>query len=666
KINPLDFCVDPYRKSLSGGSDCHIGLFAGMTGTDLHIPHLNERLKTESHSQLALEAIRNGAMAPFGSYQNTQKMTIALLHYACQIALNYKDPGLVRLLLHKGSANDKIISMLASNLFLEVQKHKVTGSFIKTFLDSLDGENPRQIKKLILKPVYRPIFNEAVHIAQKKKDNKADLVNGYYDSIVKINDLFSSILAKRIEKKLRKSKIGKQIQGTSLESFIEKLELPTYIRKYAESDKKGKKGAFNISEFLDGLSFPFFGSMFILSAHFASAKTMFHTRPFLNDFSKRLGCFEHPRRALWLSDTFGDKNGVSIVLKEMHEEIKKKNLPSDIVACSSTLKPDDHLIVLKPIKEFSLPIYTDYDFRIPNFLELHNLFSNGDYDRVICSTEGVMGLCGLYLKHACSVEASFYLHTDWLMFARKSLHIEGHNLNRVRRLLRSFYQSFDHVFVLNSDQKSWLSGMQMNIRAEKVHQTAHWVNECFKPCEPDKENLFGLTANEPVLLYVGRISPEKGVLELPSIYKGVKQKYENARIVIVGKGLALDELRKEIPDGIFMDWVVQSRLPEIYSSADILVLPSKFDTFSNAVLEALSCGLPAVAYKTKGPKDIIKHEKNGFLVDTKQEIHERIIEYLDSTSKKSFQTSALKRAKDYNADAILSDFINTIGLSNAK
>jgi hypothetical protein len=57
-IDPLQFCSDPYRKSISGGSDCHMGIFVGITGTYLHVPRLKERLETESRSQLALEAIR--------------------------------------------------------------------------------------------------------------------------------------------------------------------------------------------------------------------------------------------------------------------------------------------------------------------------------------------------------------------------------------------------------------------------------------------------------------------------------------------------------------------------------------------------------------------------------------------------------------------------------
>ena len=478
-LDPLQFCIDPYRKVMAGGSDCHMGIFAGITGTYLHVPNLKERLKIESHSQLALEAIRNGNMSPFGTYQNAEKMTIAFLDYACQIALNYKDPGLVRLLLHKGSTNDKLISFITSNMFCEVKRHKITTSFIRLFHASMMGEKPSFLKKLIIKPAYKPVFDEAVNIAKKNKEIGSPLIDGYYNSILKINNQLYDVLFKRLEKKLKKSDVEEYFKDKSLEMLIEKLELPSSIRAYTGDENKEKKNI-NISGFLDGLSFPFFGTLFILAAHFTAVKTMFNTRPLLKDFSKRLRRFEHPERIIWLTDTFGDDNGVSVFLKEMHTEIKKKKLPIDIVVCNSEIQSEEHLIVLKPVKEFSLPVYSEYAFRVPNFVELHNLFLSGGYDRIICSTEGIMGIFGLYLKHAYTVEASFYMHTDWLMFARKVLNIEGSNLNRVRRILRSFYKSFDNVLVLNSDQKKWLSGSQMGLNPNKVHQAAHWLNTHFE------------------------------------------------------------------------------------------------------------------------------------------------------------------------------------------
>jgi len=299
-------------------------------------------------------------------------------------------------------------------------------------------------------------------------------------------------------------------------------------------------------------------------------------------------------------------------------------------------------------------------------VKLHNLFLTGEYDRLICSTEGVLGLCGLYLKHAYSVEASFYMHTDWLMFAEKVLNITGQNLDRVRRFLRFFYQSFDRLFVLNSDQKMWLTGQDMNLDAKKVFQTAHWANARFSRQKSDKKRLFGFEDNIPVLLYVGRISREKGVPELADVFRQVKEVHPVVKMVVVGKGPALDRLKEAMPDGVFIDWVEQSELPTIYSSADLLLLPSRFDTFCNVVLEALSCGLPVIAYNDKGPKDIILNDRCGYLVETSQEMASKTINYLQSGIQDSFRAAAVARAKCYDAETIVDGLLDAVKINGIR
>ncbi|MDR2811174.1 MAG: hypothetical protein LBB84_11585, partial [Tannerellaceae bacterium] len=449
-IDPLQFCSDPYRKAISGGSDSHMGIFAGMTGTYLHVPNLDKRLEYEARSQLALDAIWNGRMAPFGTFQNAEKMTIAFLDYACQITLNYTDPGLLRMLLHKGSSQDKLISFVVSNLFSEVRQHKVTTTFVRIFHDSLMGKKPSLLKKIAVKNVYQPIFDEALHIADQNRENGQHVIEGYYRSITKINRQLYSILAHRLEKKLKRMNEKEHFENQSINILIEKLELPVHIRSYVDNDNREKKGI-DMAGFLDGLSFPFFGAFLVLAAHFISAKTMFNIRPLLKEFSGRIGRFEHPERALWLTDTWNGNNEAAVFLQKMHAEIKRRNLPVDIVICSSHVPADEHLIVLPPVKEFTLPFGEEYACIFPDFLALHHLFLSGEYDRIICSTEGVMGFACLYLKHAYSVEASFCMHADRLSFARETLHVEGHNLNRFRRILRFFYQSFDTLIAFNAD-----------------------------------------------------------------------------------------------------------------------------------------------------------------------------------------------------------------------
>ena len=136
-------------------------------------------------------------------------------------------------------------------------------------------------------------------------------------------------------------------------------------------------------------------------------------------------------RALWFTDSYDDHNGVSMVLQAMNREIRERDLPIDILVCSNTIKSDRNLIVLKPISEFNLPFYPQQKLRIPNFIRIQLLFRKGNYNRIICSTEGPMGLAALYIKKIYSVKSYFYLHTDWITFGKQVLAMEEPGLNRL-------------------------------------------------------------------------------------------------------------------------------------------------------------------------------------------------------------------------------------------
>lgn len=61
----------------------------------------------------------------------------------------------------------------------------------------------------------------------------------------------------------------------------------------------------------------------------------------------------------------------------------------------------------------------------------------------------------------------------------------------------------------------------------------------------------------------------------------------------------------------------ENKLAEIYNLADVFVAPSEQENYANTVLEAMSCGLPVVAFPVGGMVDIIHHKKNGYLADFK-------------------------------------------------
>ncbi len=102
----------------------------------------------------------------------------------------------------------------------------------------------------------------------------------------------------------------------------------------------------------------------------------------------------------------------------------------------------------------------------------------------------------------------------------------------------------------------------------------------------------------PVFLYVGRIAIEKNIaafldLSLP----GSK--------LVVGDGPELASLRRTYPDVHFVGARYGAALAAAYASADVMVFPSRTDTFGLVLLEALASGTPVAAFPVSGPFDVL-------------------------------------------------------------
>jgi glycosyltransferase involved in cell wall biosynthesis len=391
-------------------------------------------------------------------------------------------------------------------------------------------------------------------------------------------------------------------------------------------------------------------------------------------------------RLLWLSDTFGDRNGVSTVLNAILGEIRSRDLPVDILVSSSTLDSADHLLVIRPLAEFTIPLYRNQPLRIPGLPGIMRIFKRGGYTRIICSTEGPMGLTSLWLKKWYGVPVSFFLHTDWITFAADVLSFGKASTALLRHLLQWYYKSYSNIFVLNTEQRAWLTSLQTGIDPSRVFLTAHWADRIFQGAggmvsENDRRTTrINLEAQNrrgklydakgwdfdpvlPVLLFTGRLSREKGVMELPGIFRMVRTVLPEVQLVIAGTGPAEAELKNALPEAVYTGWVDHHDLPELYRMADILILPSRFDTFSCVVLEAMSCGLPVVAYRTKGPGDIINDGVNGFLAGTAEEIAGKVTGYLlDRSLAERMKNEAILRAGEYRPEEIMDRLLTDIGI----
>jgi len=126
-------------------------------------------------------------------------------------------------------------------------------------------------------------------------------------------------------------------------------------------------------------------------------------------------------------------------------------------------------------------------------------------------------------------------------------------------------------------------------------------------------------STDPFVLTVARLHPQKAHDLLLEAFARISQRLRRWRLAIVGRGLLEGDLRAQAADLRIddrLDWHGQVANPYVYyRAARIFVLASRHEGMPNALMEALSCGLPAiVSNASPGPLELVTHGESGWVV----------------------------------------------------
>lgn len=134
----------------------------------------------------------------------------------------------------------------------------------------------------------------------------------------------------------------------------------------------------------------------------------------------------------------------------------------------------------------------------------------------------------------------------------------------------------------------------------------------------------GLPAGGPLVIFCGRLMRSKGVLELAAVWGELGPRFPAAHLVIVGSGRGLmhdceDELKTFIEEQRLSATVTLTgfvgNVEGYLQAADIFVFPTTDEAFGIALIEAMACGLAAVASRLGGIQDIVSDGANGLLME---------------------------------------------------
>jgi teichuronic acid biosynthesis glycosyltransferase TuaC len=200
----------------------------------------------------------------------------------------------------------------------------------------------------------------------------------------------------------------------------------------------------------------------------------------------------------------------------------------------------------------------------------------------------------------------------------------GSDLNRIPDPATKFWTRVAMnraAFVLTKGEYLRQKAIRMGINAGKVRNVPNG-------CDPTVFHLADRTAARAKLavdraaelvLFVGRLDPAKGIVELIEAFASLAYRRPDLRLVYVGDGPGAEQLRRRAKDlaledrVLFADACPSQKVACWLTAANVLALPSYAEGCPNAVIEALNCGRPVIATNVGGIPELV-NKTSGILV----------------------------------------------------
>ena len=339
-----------------------------------------------------------------------------------------------------------------------------------------------------------------------------------------------------------------------------------------------------------------------------------------------------------------DSGGLNIYLHEISNELGTRGHSVDIFTREHDIRDPLEIEINNNSKVIHLNAgdLAEEKHQMHNYIDLFtsNLINyideqNLQYD-LIYSNYWMSGIVGELISEKLKIPHIITFHTMGLT-KRAVNYLENESDFRIENELDLIKKS-DAIVVPTQQEKE---NLILNYKSENnIYIVSPGVDlEKFKSKNKfESREKLGLSQTTKILLSVGRLEPIKGydVLINALSFLNISDDFDVRLLIIGGDSKSQNELERlnslKLKHGLsnqvnFLGAIDHDELPIYLSAADVFVMPSAYETFGIAALEASACNLPVIAPQVGGLKSVVKHGQTGFLSVNKSP--ESLMHYLE-------------------------------------
>jgi len=226
-----------------------------------------------------------------------------------------------------------------------------------------------------------------------------------------------------------------------------------------------------------------------------------------------------------------------------------------------------------------------------------------------------------------------------------------------RKFATWIFGSSDRVLTLSKQSRKEISGL--GVPEKKTEVFTYWIDiNKFKRISNARKKLW--PNKNFVVLFIGRLVPEKGVNEL---LQAAGKWDKNITLAIAGTGPLEENVQTQSRDNlIYLGSIGQDRLPLYYSASDLLVIPSTHEEgFGRVILESLACGTPVLASRRGAIPEAMDESVGKFIEISPKKIKEEVEYFYNNKDillklSKNCRSYAEKKYSERNSSLIIKAF----------
>jgi phosphatidylinositol alpha 1,6-mannosyltransferase len=370
-----------------------------------------------------------------------------------------------------------------------------------------------------------------------------------------------------------------------------------------------------------------------------------------------------PRVALF-ADTFYEANGAANYLRRLVDFAKTKNYPFLCVrAGEKTERSQDGSVTFLDLKRGRAAIPLDGMLKYDPFLWTNRKLVNKTLKEFAPDIIHVTGLndvsqFGFFHAHFKKIPAVATWHTNTHEYAAQRLVSLFPFLPSGAK--RKIGKAVEKSVMFGLMRLYFMAQMQLAPNVELVDEIRRYTRRPSFLLRRGVDTEF-LTPEKRqrtdkifTLGFVGRLRPEKNVRYLADLDRALqKAGVKDYKFLIVGDGGERVGLEKNLTNAEFTGEIRGEAVARAFANMDLFVFPSLTDAFANVVLEAMSAGVPAIAFPVGGPKFLIEDNVSGFIAETEEELAEKVIKIIKQPEiLRPMREAARRFAEEHSWDSI--------------